>query len=135
MTPVLLDPQVREAIVGHARWCSPHEACGLLALDGDDRVRMAYCLTNVDASPLRFTVAPREHLGALRHAERLGWSIAGSFHSHPSAPAVPSHRDVAGALDPTWLYLIAGPLPDPAVNAYRIAGGVVTRVELLAGAA
>ncbi len=126
--PVALDPQVREAIVGHARWCAPHEACGLLAVDAGDRVRMAYCLTNVDASPERFTVAPHEHLGALRHAERNGWVIAGSFHSHPAAPAVPSGRDVAGALDPTWLYLIAGPLPDPEVNAYRIVDGSVIRL-------
>ncbi len=119
----VLPTQVMEAIVAHATWCAPEEACGLLAMDGDHNVRMAYATTNTDRSPYRFTVDPGEHMGALLHAERNGWHIGGSFHSHPAAPPVPSERDIAGALDPDWLYVIAGPAPDPVLRTYRIVGG------------
>lgn|GEM_PF-1284704 len=122
--------QIHDAIVAHARFCAPAEACGLLATDRDGRLRMAYCLTNVDASPSRFTVAPDEHYRAMRHAERNGWTIGGSFHSHPASPPFPSPADVAGALDPAWLHVVAGLLPAPQVRGFAISGGVATEVPL-----
>ncbi len=100
--------QMHEAMVAHANYCFPEEACGLIAVDDEMRPRMVYAMTNVDRSRVRFTVSPKEHFGAIRHAERYGWSIAGSFHSHPESSAFPSARDIEGALDPKWLYLIVG---------------------------
>lgn len=127
----LLPAQIRCAIEAHARFAFPEEACGLLALDREGRVRMAYCLTNADASPHRFTVDPDEHYGALCHAERQGWRIGGSFHSHPRSSPLPSDADVEGALDPTWIHVIAGPVdPGPVeIRAYAIATGSAEEVE------
>ncbi len=123
-----LPRQIYQAVLAHAEYCAPLEACGLLALDGSGAVRMAYCLTNADASRTRFTVAPHEHVGALRHAERQGWTLGGVFHSHPCAAAYPSAADVAGALEPEWLHLIVGPLDRPALRAFRIVPPRVTEV-------
>ena len=108
MEELELPSQIRAAMVAHARFCAPEEACGLIAVDESGRLRMAYATTNVDRSRVRFTVAPREHYGAIRHAESRGWTIGGSFHSHPESAAFPSARDIAGALDPTWLYMVVG---------------------------
>lgn len=118
---ILIPPPIYDAMIAHARFCFPEEACGLLATDEAGNLRMAYATTNVDRSRVRFTVAPREHFGANKHAESQGWTIAGSFHSHPESAAFPSGRDIEGALDPEWLYVIvglAGDLPD--VRAFRI---------------
>lgn len=123
-----LPDQIRDAIVAHARTAAPAEACGLLAVDPAGRWRMVYCLTNVEASPARFTVDPIEHFRALQHAERSGWGIGGVYHSHPAGDAYPSPADVAGALDPEWLYVIAGPVPNPAVRGFRIRNGEVSEV-------
>jgi proteasome lid subunit RPN8/RPN11 len=71
---------MHDAIVTHAQYCSPYEACGLIAFDETGSPRMAYCLTNAERSRRRFTVSPQEHFGALRHAERHGWVISGVFH-------------------------------------------------------
>ena len=128
--PEPLASQFVEAVVAHARFTYPEEACGLLAVDGERRVRMAYCLTNRDRSRFRFTVDPTEHYHAWRHAERHGWDIGGVFHSHPASPAFPSQTDVAGALDPDWLYVIVS-LSDesnPEVRAFRIEAGAVAEV-------
>jgi proteasome lid subunit RPN8/RPN11 len=123
--------QIQAAMVAHARFCLPEEACGLIAVDGGGSLQMAYATTNVDRSRVRFTVSPREHYGAIRHAERNGWSIAGSFHSHPESAAFPSGRDIEAALDPDWLYFIIGlgnGLPE--VRAFRIREYRVAEIAL-----
>lgn len=123
-----LPTQICDAMVAHARFVHPEEACGLLAADASGRLRMVYCLTNRDRSPRRFTVDPTEHFHAMRHAERNGWELAGSFHSHPASRPYPSPTDVAGALDPEWLYVIVGmETPQhPEIRAFRISNGRVT---------
>lgn len=129
-----LADEARAAIVHHAAVTAPIEACGLLAVaDGVEhpRVAMVYCLTNIDRSPRRFTVAPAEHYGAHRHAERNGWQIRGAFHSHPRALPFPSQTDIAQALDPTWFYLIVGPVRDPSVRAFTIKDGEVRDVVVV----
>jgi proteasome lid subunit RPN8/RPN11 len=129
---VILPSEIRTAIESHARSDFPNEACGLLATDGAGRIRMAYPLTNADRSAHRFRIDPDEHWGALRHAERNGWSIGGAFHSHPASDPVPSPTDVAGALDPDWIHVIVGPMDSgtPSIAAYRIVDGTTTAVSI-----
>ncbi len=128
---VLIPSQVRQAMVAHAQFCYPQEACGLIAVDTDLRMRMVYATTNVDRSRVKFTVAPREHYGAIRHAESMGWTIGGSFHSHPESAAFPSARDIEGALDPTWLYFVVGMNNGyPDVRGFRIRQYQVDEVAL-----
>jgi proteasome lid subunit RPN8/RPN11 len=134
---MLLPAEIRETMLAHARSSLPNEACGLLAVDGDGCVRRAYCLANVDASPVSFTVDPDEHFASLTDAEEMGWALGGSFHSHPRTGAVPSRTDVARALEPEWVYVIVGRVErkEPEVRAWRIGGGVVTEEPISMGAA
>ena len=123
---------IYEAIVSHARFCRPEEACGLVAADEDGRLVFVYSLTNTEASPTRYTLDPTEHFRALKHAESQGWTLAGVFHSHPDTPAFPSATDVDRALEPEWVYLIAS-LADPTtpeVRGFWIRDGQVTEESL-----
>jgi len=122
-----LPEQVRLAILAHADHCAPDECCGLLAVDDEGRIRFAYPLSNVDPSPVSYTIDPDEHFQAIRHAESMGWEIAGTFHSHPAGPAVPSMIDVQSALEPDWLYLVAAP---DEVRAFSIRAGTIEEIEL-----
>lgn len=130
-----IHPEIVEAMIQHGRFSAPTEACGLLATDAHGDVRMVYCCTNVDRSSLRFTVSPHEHYHAWKHAERNGWTIGGVFHSHTESAAAPSPTDIAGALDPSWVYLVVGPMTVavPDVRAYRIVDGTVEEMTILAG--
>ncbi len=123
-----------EAMWNHVRFCEPQEACGLLAGSGST-VAMVYCLTNVAAGCDRYTVEPRGHFGALRHAERNGWELIGVFHSHPSGPPVPSRHDVEGALEPGWHYVILGcdRTGGPAMRSYRIRAGTISEEPIATG--
>ena len=121
-----LPDQIRQAILVHADNCSPDECCGLLASD-ESGLRFAYPLTNVDPSPVSYTVDPDEHHSALRHAESMGWELSGVFHSHPASAATPSMVDVQTALEPGWIYVIASP---DEVRAFRIRDKQVSEITL-----
>lgn len=125
--------QIHEAMVAHAHFSFPEEACGLLAADSAGRLRMAYCLTNIDRSSVSYTLDPAEHFHALHHAEAQGWELGGVFHSHSHSAAFPSPTDVALALEPLWLYVIVG-LADPRrpeVRGFRIRDGKVAEEPLV----
>jgi proteasome lid subunit RPN8/RPN11 len=124
--------EIRRAMVAHAIFCYPEEACGLLAADEEGRLRMAYCLGNADRSAVTYTLEPQEHFRALRHAEANGWHLTGVFHSHTHSPAHPSPTDVAKALEPDWLYVLVS-LQDrdtPEVRGFWIRDGKVEEEPL-----
>lgn len=130
-----LHPDHLEALLTHAEFSAPEEACGLLAFDASGRLRFVYCLTNAVRSPHRFTVDPVEHYHALRHAERNGWEIAGDFHSHPRGRAEPSPTDVEAATGASWVHLVVGlgSARGLQVRAFVIDGGEVTELGIAVG--
>lgn len=127
---LLVPTAIREAIVRHAVACYPVEACGLLAADTAGELRMAYPLTNAEASPTRFTLDAREHFGAVCHAESHGWDIAGVFHSHPAGSAVLSAADIAQVHPAHWVHFVVGFLPDLELRAWHIDAGRVRELSL-----
>jgi len=120
-------------MIEHALGAAPEEACGLLAAGPDGRVTTAYCIANLDASPVSYTLDPAGHIRALHHAESRGWHLAAVFHSHPAGIAVPSAADVAGALEPEWLHIVIGlgVADGPAVRGFRIRDGMTTEEPLV----
>ena len=127
----VLPASIREAIVRHAVACYPLEACGLIAADTAGNLRMAYPLTNAEASPTRFTLDAREHFGAVCHAESRGWDIAGVFHSHPAGSAVPSATDIAQVHPADWVHFVVGLRPSVQLKAWRLADGTARELRLL----
>ena len=123
-----LPDQIRTAILVHAGNCAPDECCGLIASDPSGAVRFAYPMTNVNPSPVTYTIDPDEHFAALDHAESLGWTLAGVFHSHPHGLAEPSMVDLMAALDPEWVYLIAGV---DEIRCFRIHDQKVSEIGLI----
>lgn len=127
MKEIRLADQIVAAVMAHADNCSPEECCGLLASDQHGQVRFVYPLTNVEASAQGFTIAPEEAYGAFLHADRMGWKVAGVFHSHPGGPDRLSARDVDEAADPSWLHFLVSPA---GIKAYRVDDGVPVQIDL-----
>ena len=124
----MLGAAERRVILDHCRAAAPREGCGLLAVS--EGAVVAVYPTGNDADGLdAFVVPPAEHFAALTDAEGRGWSLGGSFHSHPTGRAEPSARDVAAALDPGWAYLVVG--GDEAIRAWRITAGSVSEILLV----
>jgi proteasome lid subunit RPN8/RPN11 len=131
---VKVSRQIFDAMFAHSGWCRPHEACGLVAFDGETPA-FVFCLTNVDESGRRFTIDPAEHFGSIRLAERFGYEIGGMFHSHLSAEAYPSESDVQGGGDPDWIHFIIGPVNGarPVLRAFRIVDADVRELSVGVG--
>jgi proteasome lid subunit RPN8/RPN11 len=92
-------------MVDHCLAALPNEGCGMLAMSGDQVVKV-YPTANQEASPSAYTIPPQEHYHALTDAESRGWELCGVFHSHPTGPARMSATDLARVTDPTWLYVV-----------------------------
>lgn len=120
MSPVTLRPDVFDAMTALALAEYPLEACGLLA--GSAGVVSAfYPCRNLEQSARIYTVDPRDHLRAERHAEDRGMEILGVMHSHTHTEAFPSPTDVQAAPDPSWYYVIVTLRRErPEARAFRI---------------
>ncbi len=132
---LLVPDEIQEAMTGHAAWAHPHEACGLLA-GSQDAIAMVFCLSNRDASPIRYTIDPREHYGAMRHAESRGWEIVGAWHSHPNGDAVLSKTDLELSPGGDWITVVVGGglLSAPPIRAYRTDGPSVSELAVFGSA-
>jgi proteasome lid subunit RPN8/RPN11 len=88
----------------------PRECCGLvegMREDGNFRVTVLHPARNLAVDTDRFDIDPRDHLAASKAARARGHEIIGCYHSHPDGHAQPSARDLAGAGEEDFLWLIA----------------------------
>ena len=125
-----------EEMVAHARNDLPNECCGILA-GPEGEVAKSFRMTNVEASPFRFSMDPGELVRVDGEAGDQGWDLLAIYHSHTGSPAYPSDTDVriAGGTAELWpdtRYVLVS-LMDPEtpdVRIFRISGGVVTEEAL-----
>ena len=133
---MLVIPHARyEEVIAHCRSRYPKEACGLLGgsrlvpAQGPDRVvAQVYLMTNVEDSPIGYSMDPREQLKVEKAMRGAGQALLGIFHSHTASPAYPSSVDVSLSLGPDVSYVLVS-LKDrehPDFKSYRIDG---TKVE------
>jgi proteasome lid subunit RPN8/RPN11 len=90
---------------------SPNECCGLLAgrvEDGVGRVEARYPLVNETASPIEFNADPRSMLRAFKDMRARGIRELAIYHSHPTAPPIPSKVDLARNYSTEVMSLIIG---------------------------
>ena len=125
-----------EEMVAHAKDDLPNECCGILA-GPEGEVARSFRMTNVEASPFRFSMDPGELVRVDGEAGDQGWELLAIYHSHTGSPAYPSDTDVriAGGTAELWpdtRYVLVS-LMDPEtpdVRIFRISGGVVTEEQL-----
>ena len=125
-----------EEMVAHAKDDLPNECCGILA-GPEGEVARSFRMTNVEASPFRFSMDPGELVRVDGEAGDNGWELLAIYHSHTGSPAYPSDTDVriAGGTAELWpdtRYVLVS-LMDPEtpdVRIFQISGGAVTEEAL-----
>ena len=116
-----------EELIAHCRSRYPKEACGLLA-GKDGRVTQVYPMTNVEDSPIGYSMDPREQFTIEKQMRQHGQTLLAIFHSHTASAAYPSSVDVRLAISPEISYVLVS-LKDqahPDVKSYRIDGQTIT---------
>lgn len=118
--PLLIPPEIVQAMVDHCRREAPLECCGLLG-GKPPAVTSIHPLRNVEASPTRYLADPRDVIDAVVTLRGLGSEIVAIYHSHPEWAAVPSRVDLEtnyyGEL-PRIIVSLLGSEPD--VRAWRL---------------
>ena len=120
-----------EGMVSHAKEDLPNECCGILA-GNSGGVQKHFRMTNVEASPFRFSMDPREIVKVDDEAGDNDWELLAIYHSHTGSEAYPSDTDVriAGSTAGLWpdvQYILVSLLDMnyPDVKLFTIIDGVV----------
>jgi proteasome lid subunit RPN8/RPN11 len=125
-----------DEMVAHAKADLPNECCGILA-GQDGNVLKSYRMSNVEASPFRFSMDPGELVRVDTEAGDNGWDLLAIYHSHTGSEAYPSDTDVriAGGTAELWpdvRYLLVSlmDMDQPSVRVFQISAGEVTEEPL-----
>ncbi len=108
------------------------EVCGLISARNGVACN-SYPVTNIASSPgTLFEMDPKEQIQAMRQMRESDEELWAIYHSHPHAPATPSHRDLADAAYPDALYLVISLNTDGVleIRGYRLQQGEFHAVDL-----
>ena len=120
-----------DVMSAQCRSAYPKEACGILG-GRDGIVEQVYAMTNVEDSPIGYSMDPKEQLVVEKQMRSQGQQMVGIYHSHTASPAYPSSVDVSLAISPDISYVLVS-LKDstrPEVKSYRIHDGIITAEDL-----
>lgn len=101
--------RLRDEILVHLIREAPNEGVGLLAVTRRAAKADAVAFfsgENIDASPTRYTMHPRDVVSALDAIAARGWELGAIVHSHLRGPATPSRTDIGEAQYPEAVMLI-----------------------------
>ncbi|MFD2369951.1 Mov34/MPN/PAD-1 family protein [Brevibacillus sp. GCM10020057] len=109
-------------MVRHCLEERPMEACGLLS-GRNGCAETLWRMENIEKSPVAFAMDLRHVQKVLQKMALKGETLAGIYHSHPTAPPLPSLEDIAYAHYPEAAYLIVSlSSSEPVIGCYRIVG-------------
>lgn len=108
-----------DEMVDHCIQGRPLEACGLLATSNGEMVKV-FRMTNAAASPVRYSLDPKEQFAVYEKIEVEGWELGGVFHSHTHTDAYPSPTDVRMATEDVPYVIVSLAIEPPSIRAFRI---------------
>ena len=83
-----------------------NEVCGFVGKNSKGQYS-CYPVENIDEQPsTRFLMAPEGQISSIKNMRKKEEELFAIYHSHPTAPAVPSARDMQEANYPEACYLI-----------------------------
>lgn len=127
-----MPPEMRQAIIAHARDEAPRECCGIISGKDGHPVQI-YRARNVAEGNSFYELDPAQLIEfEFEIMPANGTEIIAIYHSHPVSPAYPSSTDVQLAFWTEAVYLICSLAdPDrPDVRGFRIRDGNITEVGL-----
>lgn len=127
-----LPSALRDQIIAHCHRHFPKEACGLLA-GVPGVVAEAYPMTNVEDSPIGYSMDPAEQLRTEKIMRGKKQQLIGIYHSHTASEAYPSSVDVGLAISPDISYVLVSLAvrQQPVLKSYRIEGPTITPEQII----
>ena len=92
--PLILSRHLVQQLFYHAQSAPEAEVCGLLAQDSNQKLRVQKIRNCASDPRQRFSMDEAELVAAMQSMRSANEELFAIYHSHPSAPAVPSVRDL-----------------------------------------
>ncbi|WP_040832649.1 MULTISPECIES: Mov34/MPN/PAD-1 family protein [Nocardia] len=126
---LVIEADLVDAMVAHARADHPDEACGIIAgPEGSDRPERFVAMINAERSPTFYRFDSGEQLRVWREMDDRDEEAVVVYHSHTGTEAYPSRTDISYASEPNAHYVLIS-TRDPEqheLRSYRILEGEVT---------
>jgi [CysO sulfur-carrier protein]-S-L-cysteine hydrolase len=116
---IRLTKDLWDEMVEHSEEGRPNEACGVLG-SRDGAVVKVFRMSNAAASPVRYSLDPKEQFAVYRKLEDEGLELGGVFHSHTRTEAYPSPTDVRLASEDVPYLIVSLAGRRPVIKAFRI---------------
>lgn len=106
--PLTLPRNLVQQLFHHAQSAPEDEVCGLLSRAGGGELRLHRIANVADDPAQRFEMHETQLIRAMQGMRENDAELFAIYHSHPSAPAVPSARDLAESGYPeVWQLIIS----------------------------
>lgn len=119
MNELHIPQHLADEMVAHCEEDRPNEACGLLA-GREGEIERVLKMRNAAASPVRYSLDPKEQFRAYREIEDAGLELGGVFHSHTHTEAVPSPTDIRLASEDVPYVIVSLAQSPASIRAFRI---------------
>ena len=132
LKPTMVVPRLAiQQMFDHAQRDFPNECCGLVSGRGNRAMRI-HAMRNVNASPVVYTMDPKEQLQVFNLIDDASEDLVAIYHSHTRSPAYPSPTDIRLALYPETVYLIVSLAnrEQPTLRGFMMNEGTITEVEI-----
>jgi len=92
-------------LLHHAQVSPEQEVCGFISIKNN--VYQQYNVDNIaEKADIQFLMEPKQQIDAMTNMRESGEELFAIYHSHPTAPAIPSARDIEQSTYPDTYYLI-----------------------------
>ena len=106
-------------MIDHCLAGRPNEACGIVGAKDGEIVKV-FRMSNASASPVRYSLDPKEQLAVYNKLDENEWDLVGVFHWHTHTEAYPSPTDVRLASEDVPYIIVSLATEDPSIRAFRI---------------
>jgi [CysO sulfur-carrier protein]-S-L-cysteine hydrolase len=128
---VFIKQEILDEMIDYCRKQLPYEACGILS--GKERHNETlWKMINTERSTTSFAMDMEELGLKMKLIRKRNERMTGIFHSHPTAPALPSRGDIKNAHYPDTAYFIISFFREiPDVRCYSIRNFKVNQLKLI----
>ncbi|RLA25112.1 MAG: hypothetical protein DRQ62_03485 [Gammaproteobacteria bacterium] len=129
---ITIPRKIVQNLLHHAQQTPEQEVCGLISSLNNIPCRCFPIENTADQPESFFNLDPQQQIQAMAEMRENNEQLFAIYHSHPSAPAIPSSTDIEQANYPDALYIIIS-LNTKGIlelRAYQLANAQFTEVPL-----
>ncbi len=86
-------------MIDHCQQDTPYEACGLLS-GINEKNKTLWKMRNIERTPTSFAMDVNQMSQVFKRMKQQGEDWTGIYHSHPTAPPIPSKNDIVHVHNP-----------------------------------